>query len=483
VAERLFLYYFNNCNLIYTPHPYQEHAYDHVLANPYSGLFLGMGLGKTIILLNAVSELLDRGEVGKVLIIAPKRVAENTWTDEVAKWDHLTHLRLSLVLGTERQRKEGLAAKADIYIINRENVPWLVGLLCGGFPFDMLVIDELSSFKSAQAARFKALRKVRPQISRVVGLTGTPAPNGLIDLWPQMYLLDQGERLGKTITGYREAYFKEPYRRNGVPTGAYKLAGENPDNLETNENAKAITDKIKDICISMTAKDYLDLPERIDVTTPVRLPAATLQQYYDFEKEKVLEYIDALDKGASVNPANAAALSGKLLQFANGAVYVDDKGNYTEVHNEKIDALTEAVEAANGNPMLVFYSFKHDVARIGKYLKGYNPRKLETPSDMADWNAGKIQLALMHPASGGHGLNLQTGGHLIGWFGLNWSLELYQQPIGRLDRQGQVKAVVNNRLLCEGTIDYRVLSSLEGKDEGQNSLMAAVKALVKKYRG
>ena len=450
-------------------HEYQNFSVQHIIDHPEAGLLLEMGLGKTVSTLTAISKLMfDYCEISKVLIIAPKRVAESTWTDEIAKWEHLKFLRTSIVLGTERERKEALKVKADIYIINRENVAWLVGFYQSAFPFDFLVIDELSSFKSAKSIRFKSLRMVRPLVKRVVGLTGTVAPNGLIDLWSQMYLLDMGERLGKNITRYRESYFT-PGKRNGQVVFNYDLK---------NEMDKVIYDKIGDICISMKTKDYLDLPERINITTEVKLPKAIQDKYDLFEKEQVLAIIDS---DADVSAVNAAALSTKLRQFANGAIY-DAEKNYHVVHDEKLEALDEIVEAAMGQPVLIFYSFKHDLERIKKRLKGLKPRTLDTPADIVDWNAGKIQVLLAHPASAGHGLNLQAGGNIVIWFGLNWSLELYQQANARLDRQGQIKPVVVYHLITVNSIDQKVFLSLEGKAEGQDALMDAVKAIIQKYK-
>lgn len=452
----------------YNPHPYQDFATQHVIDNPEAGLFLDMGLGKTVSTLTAVDRLMnDYFEISKVLVIAPKRVAEDTWTTETAKWDHLKHLRLSVVLGSERERKEALKAKADIYIINRENVAWLVGYYQSAFPFDMIVIDELSSFKSAKAIRFKTLRMIRPKVKRVVGLTGTPVPNGLIDLWPQLYLLDQGARLGKSISGFRERYFT-PGKRNGQVVFNY--------NLKT-ESEQAIYDKIGDICISMKAKDYLSLPERVNHTIEVKLTAPLQEKYDEFEKQQVL----SIDSDTDISAVNAAALSTKLRQFANGAVYDADR-NVHVVHDEKLEALEELVEEANGQPVLIFYSFKHDLDRITKRLKGYKPRTLDGPSDIEEWNRGEISILLAHPASAGHGLNLQAGGNIVIWFGLNWSLELYQQANARLDRQGQIKPVIIYHLITVSTIDQKVFLALEGKAEGQEALMNAVKAIIKKYK-
>lgn len=453
----------------YKPHSYQDHATEHVIENPFCGLLLEMGLGKTVSTLTAINELMyDRMEVQKVLVIAPKKVAEDTWTTEASKWDHLNHLRISLVLGSEVKRKEALQAKADIYVINRENVAWIVGLYGTGFPFDMLVIDELSSFKSAKSIRFKALRQIRPKIARVVGLTGTPAPNGLIDLWPQLYLLDQGERLGKTISGYRERYFS-PGKRNGAIVYDYKIRP---------EAENSIHEKIADICISMKAKDWLELPERIDQIIDVKLSPKEMEQYEKFEAEQILSLANTED----ISAINAAALTNKLLQYANGAVYASDgTKTFHEVHNAKIEALIEDVEASNGKPFLVFYNFKHDAERIMKHLKVFKPKILEGVKDLAAWNKKEIPLLLAHPASAGHGLNMQAGGNLIGWFGLPWSLELYQQAVARLDRQGQEVAVINRRYITSGTMDADVLRALENKTGGQEALMQAVKARIEKY--
>ncbi len=450
----------------FTPHPYQEHAIEHIIDHPGAGLFLEMGLGKTVATLTAVDQLLSRLEVTKVLVIAPKRVAEDVWTTETAKWDHLKHLKISLVLGTERQRKEALLAKADIYVINRENVVWLVGHYGTAFPYDMVVIDELSSFKTAKAQRFKALRQIRPRVDRVVGLTGTPAPNGLLDLWPQLYLLDQGERLGKTLTGYRDKYFK-PGKRNGHIIYEY--------NLKVNDSE--IYSQISDICISMKREDYLQLPDRIDTTTMITLPPKIMDKYLDFEKKQIL----AMDDIDDISVLNAAALTNKLLQFANGAVY-DDEKMWHEVHAEKLEAIEEKMEAANGQPVLIFYSYKHDLERLKRTLKQYKPQEIKGSEDVKRWNDGDIQLLLAHPASAGHGLNLQYGGNIIYWFGVPWSLELYQQAVARLDRQGQVRPVVNDRFICKGTMDEDVLASLDSKADVQEALMQAVKARVVKYR-
>jgi len=461
-------------------HVYQAHGVDHVIANPFCGLLLEMGLGKTVTTGTAINELMyDLMEVNKVLIIAPLRVAQQTWTDEFSKWEHLMHFSVSKILGSATERRRGLAAKSDIYIINRENIVWLVAELGGSWPFDMVVIDELSSFKNPQSARFKALRQVRDKIKRVVGLTGTPAPNGLIDLWPQIWLLDKGARLGKTITEYRNRYFK-PGRSKGHVVYEYNIDQHKDDEaLGADLNVRLIHEKISDICISMKAEDWLELPPRIDLVRDIVLPPDIMKQYLDFEKKMILEISDT----ENVSALSASALTNKLLQFCNGAVYTDDKGNYAEVHNEKIAELEELIEAANGNPMLVAYSFKSDVERIQRHLKHLHPVKLDTTAKFYDWNAGKIPFALGHPASMGHGLNLQDGGHLATWFGFNWALELVQQFNARLFRQGQQKSVRFNYLKCVGTMDEDVLKSNASKEHSQEALMQAVKARIKKYKG
>lgn len=452
-------------------HNYQRYSVDFIQTHPAAGLLLDMGLGKTVSTLTAINRLMYEDlEISKVLVIAPKRVAEDTWVKEVDKWDHLKHIRISRVLGTERQRKDALRADADIYVINRENVCWLVAYYHGTLPFDMLVIDELSSFKSPKAQHFKALRLVRPQFSRVVGLTGTPAPNGLIDIWSQIYLLDQGERLEKTITKYREKYFR-PGRSNGQVVFDYKI-------LDGSE--KAIYQKISDICVSMKAEDYLELPPRLDHITEVSLSGDIREQYEDFEKTEVLRLLDQ-DEESPISAVNAAALSNKLLQFSNGAIYDADR-NVHEIHDYKLEALEEIVEAANGEPVLIFYSFRHDISRIKRKLKAYKPRELVDGKDIDDWNAGKIPVLLAHPAGAGHGLNLQKGGNIIVWYGLTWSLELYQQACARLHRQGQSRPVQIYHLLTKGTMDEDVMKAISGKADKQEALMQAVKARINKYK-
>lgn len=453
--------------MIFKPHDYQKYAIEHIIKNPYCGLFLDMGLGKTVTTLTAL-ELLknDYFLVGKILVIAPLRVALDTWPSEIKKWDHLKHLTVSKILGSEAKRKQALYEKADIHVINRENIPWLISLCGRGFPFDTVVIDELSSFKSAAAHRFKAMRMIRPYISRVIGLTGTPAPNGLIDLWPQMFLLDMGERLGKTLTSYRDRYFK-PDKRNGMVVYSYKM--------KTGNEHTEIYSKISDICVSMKSEDYLKIPDRIDQKVIIKLDSKQQKAYDDFEREQVLQLI-----GGEITAVNAAALTTKLLQYSNGAVYDADKQVHI-VHDAKLEALDEILDTANSQPVLVFYTYKHDLERISKRFKAYKPSELKTSTDIQLWNEGKKPLLLAHPASAGHGLNLQAGGHIIVWFGLTWSLELYQQANARLHRQGQQHGVVIHHLVCRETIDEDVLDALTRKSVGQDALMDAVKARIRKY--
>lgn len=400
-----------------------------------------------------------------MLVIAPLRVAESVWIDEAAKWDHLKPLKLSRVLGSQKQRLAALATPADIYLINRENVEWLVEHYGETWPFDMVVVDELSSFKSPKARRFKALRKVRPLVKRIVGLTGTPAPNGLIDLWPQVYLLDQGERLGKTVTGYRSRYF-EPGRGDRSRRIVYSW------DLKSGAE-EAIHAKIADICVSMKAADWLELPERITNIVPVRLPEKAAAQYKQLERKLLLPFGEG-----DVVADTAAVLSNKLLQLANGAVY-DESGGVQEIHQEKLNVLEDLIEAASGKPVLVFYNYRHDLDRL---LKRFPQAKtLAGAADITSWNSGRIPLLLAHPASAGHGLNLQAGGHIIVWFGLTWSLELYQQANARLDRQGQQHNVIIHHLVAENTMDEQVMQALGSKTAGQESLLAAVKARIEKY--
>lgn len=443
----------------YKPHNYQQFATDFILNQSICCLMLDMGLGKTVITLTALWQLaLDSFDVSRVLVIAPKRVAEDTWPKELAKWEHLTGLTFSLVLGSATERKAALQRKAFLYIINRENVAWLVKNHY--WDFDMVVIDELSSFKSNKAERFKAMKKVRPTVTRIVGLTGTPAPNTLLDLWPQMYLLDMGQRLGRFIGGFRDRFFL-PDKRNREIIYSYK----------PREGAEdAIYALISDICISMKAADYLDMPERIDNRIEVSMSPKERKLYDDFQKDMVLSIGDE-----QLDAANAAALSNKLLQMANGAVYGEDK-KVIPIHDRKLDALEDLVEGANGKPLLVAYWYKHDLQRIKARFK--NARCIDTAKEIDDWNAGQIPLALIHPASAGHGLNLQDGGCTIVWFGLTWSLELYQQLNARLWRQGQKHTVVIHHIITKGTHDEDVMRALENKDTRQSALIEAVRARI-----
>lgn len=446
----------------FVPHTYQKMAIDKILDTPKAGLFLDMGLGKTVITLTAIEELMyDRFDVERVLVIAPLRVAEDTWSRESQKWDHLKQLRISKILGSATQRRKALAKDADIYIVNRENVVWLTNELSGigeGWDFDMVVIDELSSFKSAKAQRFKALRKYITRSSRVVGLTGTPAPNGLIDLWSQIYLLDGGERLGTTVTGFRERYFL-PNQRNQNVIFNYK---------PKDEAEQAINAKIADICISMRAEDWLEMPERIDNIQSVKLSPQEMSRYNTFERECYMEFLDG-----EVTATSAAALSNKLLQYSNGAMYLPD-GGYVKTSDAKLDVLEEIIEVSGGKPILCFYAYRHDLERIEERFKF--AKKLEGSDDIEKWNKGEIPLLLAHPAGAGHGLNLQAGGNIIVWFGLTWSLELYQQANARLYRQGQENTVIIHHLITEGTADENVLNSLQDKKDVQDELLNALKA-------
>jgi SNF2 family DNA or RNA helicase len=424
-----------------------------------------MGLGKTLSTLTAIDYLIYQTlEVSKVLVIAPLRVADSVWDSETQKWDHLKHLRVSKVLGNEKNRRAALKATADIYTINRENIAWLVGELGQSWDFDMIVIDELSSFKSHDSVRFKSLRQVRPIANRVVGLTGTPSPNSLIDLWAQVYLLDMGERLGKFITHYRRNYFSSYLVTNNIQQ--YSIRNKEAEN--------AIYDKIKDICLSMKTCDYLEMPALTNNIIKVSL-GAHQEQYETFQRELVLELFEA---DGCITVDNAAVLSNKLRQYTNGAIYDEDK-QVVQLHKIKLDALDEILDEANGNPVLVFYNFVHDVDRIMHRFKQYKPRKLINNKDIEDWNKGNIKLLLAHPASCGHGLNLQEGGNIAVWFGVNWSLELYQQANARLYRQGQKNHVVIHHIIAEDTIDERVMDALQNKKEGQDALMDAVKSILK----
>lgn len=438
---------------------------------PRSCLFLDCGLGKSSITLTAIRHMIDDCEISNALVVAPKKVAESTWTDETEKWDHLKGLRVVKVLGTEKQRLMALAEKADVYVTGRDNFVWLVGRYGGRLPFDMLVIDELTSFKSPKSNRFKAMRIAAPGVRRIIGLTGTPAPNGMMDLWAQMYCIDQGERLGKSVTRYREAYFSTHKWNNIIVRCEIRNGCE-----------EIIRNKIADICLSMQAKDYLQLPDMIEHTVKIRLSDKMKAAYEKFERDKVLEFDAAHgDEPANVLANSAAGLMNKLSQFANGAIY-DDDGCAHELHDEKTDKLAEIIEAAGGNSVLVFYQYKHDIPRITAKLKGLRVRTYQGEQDLRDWNAGKTDVLLAHPASTAYGLNMQQGGHYIVWFGTGWNLEHYQQANARLHRQGQPYPVQVYRLLCEGTVDERACKALESKKGVQQSLLDSLDYLRKKIR-
>ncbi|MGI6151794.1 MAG: DEAD/DEAH box helicase [Christensenellales bacterium] len=455
--------------MIFKPHAYQSYCIQRMIQEPYLGAFLDMGLGKTAITLTAVNDLkYNRFEITKVLVIAPKKVAEGTWSKEAAKWDHLKHLRISLALGNEKQRIRALNTPADLYVINRENVVWLVEYYRNAWPFDMVVIDESSSFKSHQAKRFKALTWVRPHIKRLVCLTGTPAPNGLTDLWAQLYLLDQGQRLGKYIGHFRERYFV-PDKRSAqqVFTYAPKPGAE-----------EAIQQLIGDICISMKAEDYLQLPDITVNNIPVILDPSAKRKYEQLERDMLLRVDETV-----IDVGTAVALSNKLLQLCNGAVY-DDTGAVVEIHRCKIEAFLELIEQLNGQPTLVFYNFRHDLTRLEKALEKtkLRVRRLNGPQDEADWNNRNIDILLAHPASCAYGLNLQDGGNHVIWFGLNWSLELYQQANKRLHRQGQTQKVIVHYLVVDGGRDEDVVAALEDKSATQDALLESLKARIERVR-
>lgn len=443
-------------------HSYQKYCIEFIIEHLQSGIFLDMGLGKSIIALTAIWQLMfDYFEVSKVLVIAPLRVAQDTWSKECEKWEHLQSIRISKVLGSEKERRQALVRKADVYIINRENVEWL----CSNFKFDfdMVVIDELSSFKSHTAKRYKSLRKVRPCVNRIVGLTGTPAPNNLLDLWSEINLLDMGERLGRFIGSYRNDYFV-PDKRNQQVIFSYKLR----DGAE-----EKIYKKISDICVSMKACDYLKMPERIDNIVEVQMSEKEQSLYKKLEGDMLLPFVDG-----DIDAVNAAALSNKLLQMANGAVYDEFKA-VKNIHDKKLDALEDLIEGANGKPVLIFYAYKHDKARISKRFK---VTEILTSDDISKWNDGQIPIAIAHPASAGHGLNLQAGGSTVIWFGLTWSLELYQQANARLWRQGQKETVIIHHIVCKNTIDEQVIKALQKKQTGQDALIKAIKAKIEKER-
>lgn len=444
----------------YVAHNYQNYAKDFILAHKVSALFLDCGLGKTITTLTAINELMyDSFEISKVLIIAPLRVAQSTWKDEIEKWNHLNLLRYSIAVGDEKERLKALKQNSDIYIINRENVDWLVTKSGIDFNFNMLIIDELSSFKSHTSKRFKSLLKIRPYFERVVGLTGTPSSNGLMDLWAEFRVLDLGERLGRYITHYRNEYFL-PDKRNGAVIFSYK----------PQKNAEErIYRRLADMTISMKSTEYLKMPELILNDIEINLDEEDQTKYKKFKKEMVMTIQEK-----EIDAINAASLSNKLIQLANGSIYDEDKKFY-EVHNKKLDKLEEIIESANGKPVLVAYWFKADKERIEKRFK---VREIKTADDIKQWNKGMIDLALIHPASAGHGLNLQSGGSTLVWFSLTWSLELYQQTNARLYRQGQKDTVVIHHLITKNTIDEDIMKSIKRKDKTQEALMKAVKARI-----
>lgn len=449
----------------FTPHAYQQHCIDRILELPALALWLSMGLGKSVITLTAIQNLkYERWQVHKALIIAPKRVAQATWQQEAQKWDHLGLLRISTVLGSTQQRIRALNQPADVYITNRDNTAWIVDYYKNDWPFDMVVLDESSSFKNHQAKRFKKLRAVRPHIRRIVELTGTPSPQGLLDLWPQIYLLDQGQRLGRTIGQFRELYF-DPDKRSRNQVFTYKPR----DGTE-----QAVKDLLADICISMKAEDYITLPDRMENDIPVVLDPPAARQYQKLERDALLQVRDEV-----INAGTAAVLTNKLLQLCNGAVY-DEAHQWHEIHRCKVEAFLELVESLQGQHALVFYNYQHDKERLTAALAatGLRVRPFAGPQDADDWNAGEIDILLAHPASCAYGLNLQNGGHHIIWFGLNYSLELVQQANARLHRQGQAEPVIVHRLIVQGGRDEDVVAALDSKDGAQECLLQSLKARI-----
>jgi SNF2 family DNA or RNA helicase len=454
---------------VFTPHPYQAYCIQRIINDPAVALWLDMGLGKTVSALTAVNVLkYDRFAIRKALVIAPKKVAEATWSDEAKKWQHLSLLRVSVVLGSAAKRIRALCTPADVYVINRVNVAWLVDYYGHKWPFDMVIIDEASSFKNQQSKRWKQLRSIRPHISRIVELTGTPAPQSLCDLWPQIYLLDMGQRLGKTIGGFRERYML-PDKRNAQQVFTYKPK----DGAE-----QTVKSLLSDICISMSAKDYLTLPDIVYDDVPVLLDPAAEKQYRQLEREALLEVPDG-----EITACNAAVLTGKLLQLACGAVYNNDGGS-TVIHDCKIEAFVELIEQLEGQHALVFYSFRQDIPRLTEALKKtkLRVRAYQGADDAAAWNAGEADVLLAHPASCAYGLNLQAGGHHIVWFGLSWSLEQYQQANARLHRQGQAEPVIVHHLIVKGTMDEDVLDVLSRKSDTQERLLASLRKRIAEYR-
>lgn len=444
---------------VFKPYKHQQAGIDWVIHRPACALFWGMGTGKTVTTLTAIDLLLnDYLENGPTLVIAPKRVAESTWSKETAKWEHLQHLRIARIMGTQAQRLAALNTPADIYVINRENVVWLVDTVGKRWPFPIVVVDELSSFKSAQAKRWKALRRVRGRIRRLIGLTGTPRPNGLEDLWPETYLLDQGQRLGRTLGAFRTRYLV-PEKMNGHIVYSYR----------PKEGAEAeVYKQLSDICMSIKKEDVLSLPGQIYEDIVLETPPALLKQYKKFERDKVME---CLNEEGEIVAGTEAALTNKLLQFANGAIYDQDREVH-HIHDVKLDALEELVEEAGGDPVLVLYAYQHDADRIRERIPC---RALDTEADIDAWNRGEIPVALAHPASIGHGLNLQDGGHITIWFGLSWSLELYEQANERLNRPGQKNVCRVYHLIMRGTHDERVLKALQRKEKGQTAAIEALR--------
>lgn len=452
----------------YQPSPYQITATEFIETHPAAMLWLTMGLGKTVITLTAIADLMQTGEVERILVIAPLNVARTVWQEECEKWEHLNHIRCSKILGSRQDREAAMKADADLYIINRENVPWLIETCkkARRWPFDTVVIDELSSFKSRAAERWKALVKARKGIHRIIGLTGTPAPNGLIDLWPQVYLMDEGQRLGRTIGAYRNAFFR-PDKCNWSTGQVYSYA------LLPGADQQ-IYDRIRDITVSMQAADYVTLPDRISRTVPVDLSAADMREYRRFARDLVLELDDE-----EITAASAAVLCNKLLQYTSGEIYDQDKKVKT-IHGAKLDTLKEIIDTAT-SPVLVFYAFRHEADRIRQAIP--DAVKLEGQEQVEAWNAGKLPVMLAHPDSAGHGLNLQAGGHIIVWYSLTWSLEKYQQACARLHRRGQTQPVIIHHLVARGTIDERVMQVLSGKADTQSALLQAVKAIRREVVG
>jgi len=463
--------------MIYGPHNYQLFADQHLMDHEYAALFMEMGLGKTVITLTVINRLIfERRAVKRVLVISTKRVATSVWPGEIEKFDHLNRLTCSVITGDVKQRLQALKVKAHIYTIGCENTAWLVAQYATAFPFDMVVIDESSKFKNSKSIRFRALKMVRPLIKRIVLLTGTPSPKSLIDLWAQLYLMDRGERLGQKLSLFRRKYFVVD-KGNGTMAFSHKLRSERNLLIGADINAKIIADKIKDVCISMKTRDYHELPEEVSNIISLKMGQRLSKQYLDFEREQVLK----LFGDTEITAVNATALSSKLLQFCNGAVY-DENKNYHVVHDLKLDALEEIIEEANGDPVFVFYWFKHDRERLLARLKKYKVRILNSDGDIADWNKGRITVSLGHPRSIGHGLNLQYGGHVSAWFGQpNWDIELKDQADARFLRPGQTKTVFKHEIIMRDSIELEVMASMESKANVQKLLMKAVKARVERY--